>query len=385
MPVPEFCPNPGCRNHVSPRRNWRIRYGLYTTTAHGTVQRYRCRDCGSTVSSQTESLHYYSKRRLPLRAVTDSFCAGASVREIARRYGFSAAAVHNALVRIGRQCMAAHIHLLNGMNERDELAIDGFRSFVTSQDYPCDITAVVDAHGETILTMTHSVFARGGRMTPRQTRRIEAKYAVWRPERGRFKKDISLLVRELWDYTRPRTKQPILIDTDEQPTYKSVLATNRIVRHFKEADLFYHRTTPGNAPRTKENPLFPVNYVDRLLRHRVKEHMRETIAFGRNATMQMHRAWIFAWDHNVRREYRVRNPEDGVHAGQCSVPKKIIPRLQRGFFTRRMRIVGLRIPESIRRVWLGKLPTPPVRWRLPSGSGGTHRIPEFARREIAAA
>lgn len=385
MPVPEFCPNKACRNHVSPRRRWRIRYGSYRTKAHGTVQRYRCRDCGSTLSSQTESLHYYAKRRLPLRAITDTFCAGTSVREIARRYKFSPAAVHNALVRIGRQSMAAQVQLLAAMNERAELAFDGLRSFVTSQDYPCDITTVVDTKGETILTMTHSVFARGGRMTAGQIRRAEAKYAVWRPKRGRFRRDISLLVRELWCYLRPAGSGLMRIDTDEHPIYRNVLSTNPIANHFLSAGLFLHRRTPGNAPRTTENPLFPVNYVDRLLRHRVKEHMRETIAFGRNSTMQMHRAWIFAWDHNVRREHRVRRPDAGVHAEQDTVPADVVHRLGRTFFTRRFRVNGLHVPVSIRRVWLGDLPTPPVRWFERRQRGTGFRIPAFARKGISAA
>ena len=35
-------------------------------------------------------------------------------------------------------------------------------------------------------------------------------------------------------------------------------------------------------PSQKDNPLFAVNYLERLLRHRLKEHTRETIAFGRS-------------------------------------------------------------------------------------------------------
>ena len=219
MPLPYFCPNHSCRNHSDPPRHWRIRYGSYATAAHGDVQRYQCRACGSTMSNQTESLHYFAKRRLPLKAVTDSFCAGASLREIARLYRVSPMAVQNGLLRIGRQAMAAQLRLLASMNERSHLVFDGLRSCVTSQDYPCDITTVVDAAGETILTMTHSIFTRGGRKTRKQERRTRLKYQVWRPEPGGVSGDISLLVNELWDYLRPRGTLGVLIDTDEHPLY----------------------------------------------------------------------------------------------------------------------------------------------------------------------
>lgn len=385
MPIPHFCPNPSCRNHTDPPHQWRIRYGSYTTSAHGDVQRYQCRACGSTMSDQTESLHYFAKRRLPLKAVTDTFCSGASLREIARRYHVSPMAVQNGLLRIGRQAMAAQLHLLASMNERSHLVFDGLRSCVTSQDYPCDITTVVDAAGETILTMTHSVFTRGGRKTRKQERRTRLKYRVWRPEPGSVSRDISLLVNELWDYLRPKGTRGVLIDTDEHPLYLPALKRNPVARHFATAGLLTHRRTPGSAPRTIQNPLFPVNYVDRLVRHRVKEHMRETIALGRNSTMQMHRAWIFAWDHNVRREYRVRRPNEGAHAVQGTIDRASTDLLCREFFRRRLRIRGLQVPESIRRVWLGELPTPPVRWRGTGQHGTNIRIPRYAERELPAA
>ena len=382
MPVPRYCPNPECPNHHAPRRRWRVRFGSYHTIAHGLVRRYRCNDCGKTMGDQTESLHYYAKRRLPLRKVADDFCAGAPMREIGRRRGYSPTAVQNALLRIGRQAMAAQVHMLSELHERKAVVFDGLRTFVTSQDYPCDITTTVDREGETILTMTHSIFRRGGRKTEKQSKRTREKYAIWRPKRGSMNRDMSLLVNELWDYLRPAGNQGALIDTDENPLYKSAVAANRVTRHFSAVGLVQHRQTPSTMPRTTLNPLFPVNYVDRLLRHRVKENMRETIAFGRHAVMQMHRAWIFAWDHNLRREHRVKAPERGVHAEQDSVSSEVILRLRGEYFSRRLRVKELSVPTSIRRVWVGEIPTPPVRWKRERQKGSNVRIPKFARRDL---
>lgn len=384
MPKPSHCSNPKCPNYYHPPVRWCVRFGSYQTVAHGTVKRYRCRLCGRTVSNQTESIHYFAKRRLPLRAVWASFVGGSSMREVANRYRVSPMAIQYGILRLGRQAMAAHLVILDQLKPRSRLVFDGLRSFVTSQDYPCDVTTVVGRSGEVILTMTHTIMNRGGRMTDKQRERIEAKRAGWQPVKGATTRDISLVVRELWDYLRPTALGGSIIDTDRHRIYASVIARNPVCRHFRTVGMFEHIKTDSRLPRTYSNRLFPVNYVDRLLRHRVKEHTRETIAFGRHASMQMHRAWIFAYDHNCRRVYREKKPNRGVHAEQSAVETQTIRRLNNQFFDRRVRVAGLRVPESIRQVWLLKIPTPPVRWE--HGQHGTSvRLPEYARRDLAEA
>ena len=381
MPIPTHCSRPTCRYFINPPPHWRVRFGSYETVAHGTVNRYRCIACGKTFGDQTESLHYYAKRRLPLRAVDTTLNGGASMREVATRYRVSPTAIRNAVLRLGRQSMIGQIQLLDTLSPTRSVAFDGLRSFITSQDYPCDITTVVDRDGEMILTMSHSITRRGGTPTKRQRRRCEAKYAVWRPKKRATREAISLVCREILDYTRYTAGRPITIDTDEHPIYTSILTRNPCYRHLKRSGRLRHIRTPGSAVRTTTNRLFPVNYVDRLLRHREKEHTRETIAFGRNATIQMHRAWIFGWNHNCVRPWREKQKSSMSHAGYARVPQGRICDLNQRFYTRRFRVTGEAVPESIRRVFLGKVDTPPVRWK--SGqSQSTIRIPQYALRDL---
>ena len=129
---------------------------------------------------------------------------------------------------------------------------------------------------------------------------------------------------------------------------------------------------------------YPVNYVERLLRHRLKEHARETIAFGRNATMQMHRAWIFACDHNCRREYRVKRPQLGTHAEQAAVEPQVVDQVSRQFYVRRIRIPSIVVPQTIHRVWTAQVITPPVRWRVGQRKCPI-KIPNYALRDLALA
>jgi hypothetical protein len=98
----------------------------------------------------------------------------------------------------------------------------------------------------------------------------------------------------------------------------------------------------------------------------------------------MHRAWIFAWDHNAHRPWRVKQPGQGVHAAQGAATAQAVAQLRRRFFTRRILPAGTGLPESIRRAWLCDLPTPPVRWRK-GQEGTTVSCPAYARRQLEAA
>ena len=382
MPVPRFCPQPNCPNHHHPSGSWRVRFGCYSTLAHGSVQRYRCRGCGHTLSDQTQSLHYYAKRCLPLSAIWDSLLGGSCLREIGRRYRISGPAVQNALLRLGRQAMAAQIQLLERLPAQPVAVFDGLRSFLCSQDYPCELVTSVSASGQLILQICHFISRRGGKVTEEQKQRMKLRYQSWRPPKGALSSAISLLLGHLWDHLSLAIGEPSLLHSDEHPFYHRFLQRDRVGSHLLSSRLLSHQRTPSTAARTLANPLFPVNYVDRLLRHRLKEHTRETIAFGRNATLQLHRAWIFAHDHNVRRPHRTRHPEEGSHAAVAGVPKKLLSALAAGFFSRRIRLCGVEVPRPMEEAWLAKVATPPVRW-LVGQKGTSVRVPAYAQRDLA--
>jgi hypothetical protein len=71
-----------------------------------------------------------------------------------------------------------------------------------------------------------------------------------------------------------------------------------------------HETIDSRARRTRANPLFEVNCLDMLLRHCLKDHTRETIAFGKRRQHSIYRLAIFVvWRNYIkrRRERRCRS------------------------------------------------------------------------------
>lgn len=383
MPVPKHCPNPSCSNFSFPHRGWYYRSGTYQTACHGSVTRYRCKQCGKSLSDQTFSLFYYTKRRVDLRRVFTRLRGGGSLRDIAREHGVSRTAIQTAVFRLGRQAMAAHSLLTQGWQVPEDLAFDGLVSFVTSQDFPTHLSVGVESQAEFILSMTHAVVRRGGRLTPGQQRRRNAKEAVWKPPIGSLKRAISLLVEELAHYCQSGIGRERIFYTDELPFYPVALSGDSACRFFFAHHLLTHRSISSKAPRTVDNPLFPVNYVDMLLRHRLKEHTRETIAFGRHAVHQMHRAWIFAYDHNYLQPRRVKEGDSStVRASLVGINEGLRRRIGRKFFSERLDLRGCALPESCSTVWRGELTSPPVRWKSGQREARKVAIPKFALRDL---
>lgn len=381
MPRPRFCSNLACSYAHSPPPKWFVRDGVYHTVAHGVVQRYRCRGCRRRLSRQTESIYYYSKRRLDLRQIFSRLRGGSSMRDIGRELGCSRTAIANAVLRLGRQSMAAHLAILPGVQHSGRLCFDGLLSAVTSRDYPSQITTLGDSKQELLLAMTQCVTERGGNRTLEQQARIAKKRAKWRPSAGTLTASISLLINELSRFAGPLR---LHIDTDEHPIYATLITRDLALRWYQRAGLLTVGRTPGSAPRTPTNPLSFVNYLDRMIRHRLKEHTRESIAIARNATMQMHRMWIFAWDHNACQPRRVAGSERRSRAELAGVHPTLLWRIHREFFARRFSLKGLPAPRSIQLVWTGCLESPPVRWRVAQKHSGPH-ITAYAIQDLSRA
>ena len=359
--------------------DWYTRAGTYPTIAHGTVQRYRCKRCGYGCGAQTESMHYYAKRRLNLKLIRERLRGGSSMRDIGRHLGCSRMAIANVVLRLGRQSMAAEASMMRGIEGSGSLCFDGLVSAVTGRDYPSQINVLADSKQELIVSMTHCVTERGGTRTPAQTRRIEQRRQVWKPKKRALTDSIALLVNELPRYAGTGA---FTIDTDEHPIYRSVIARDRALNRYRAAGLLTVRRTPGSAPRTRDNPLFIVNYVDRMIRHRMKEHTRESIALGCNSTMQMHRMWIFAWDHNATQPRRVKRTGDRSRIEYAEAVTRQLQALEREFYSRRISLRHVPMDESMRRVWLAELDTPPVRWKKEQKRTGPV-VTQYAKRDLS--
>jgi hypothetical protein len=129
---------------------------------------------------------------------------------------------------------------------------------------------------------TDSERRRSGRMSRRQRQRR----ATLEAQRGRpDPRSVEREVAELLALVAP-TPQALALDSDEHQDYPRAL---RRLPHLT----IQHRRLSSLQVRTPQNPLFPVNLLDLLIRHTGANHKRETIAFSKRRQSGIERLWLF--------------------------------------------------------------------------------------------
>jgi hypothetical protein len=172
--------------------------------------------------------------------------------------------------RLGRHCfLFQELHRPKNP-PREPVVIDGFESFEFSQFYPCHFHVAAGSHSHFFYAFTDSELRRKGRMKKAQKALRDKLERLWgRPDTKSIEKEVAELVRLV-----RREPGDLRVYSDEHRAYPRAFKRVPEVR-------IEHEVTSSKAPRTPENPLFPVNLLDLLIRHSGANHKRETIAFSK--------------------------------------------------------------------------------------------------------
>jgi hypothetical protein len=286
------------------------------------VQRYRCCHCGRRFSDQTFRTSYWLKRPDLLPHIFHQLLSCAAFRQIARHYRIAPATVLTHAARLGRHCLLFHQHLRPHALE-PAVVLDSFISFEHSQFYPTAFHLVAGSHSHFFYGFTDSELRRSGRMTQRQRSRrawLEARHGRPHPRSTEHQ------VRALLQLLAPRP-QPLLLHSDEHHDYP------RALRHLPHLEL-KHRVTSSRIPRTRHNPLFPVNLLDLLIRHSGANHKRETIAFSKRRQSAAERLWILLVWRNYIKSFseQKHNATPAMRLGLLSRPLAVAEVLARRLF-----------------------------------------------------
>ncbi len=298
--TPPHCPNPNCNYHNPQTSPWPfVRFGsFHRHNPPHVIQRYRCQACGRTFSDQSFCTTYWLKRPELLLQVHKHAVSGAANRQIARILGAAPSTIDNHLARLGRHCLLFHRHLMAKASPARDIAIDGLVTFEYSQYLPYEIVAAVDRRSSFILHVAEAERRRSGTMTDQQKhKRALIEQFHGRPDRkSLFKAVEEVLAVSLKGAVRA------VVYSDKHKTYPLAIAKITTCQ-------IQHQRIDSRAPRTSKNPLFEVNVLDMLIRHCLKDHTRETIAFGKRRQHSMYRLAIYlVWRNTIklRREKRCR-------------------------------------------------------------------------------
>jgi len=362
MKIPEFCPNMLCKLHDkdNTKKHWFARHGRYYTKTFGVVQRFVCRCCNKTFSTQTLNIDYYAKKKLDYHELVKKLVSTSSQRDMSRDFKVSLGTVRNKLDRLSRQAMALHQTLKQEVSDQAVVVADGFESFCVSQYFPNNIHLLALKDSQYICYTNYVTIRRKGRMTPKQKlKRERLERQFWAPYKGielEFAEVLDEVVRIRDNSVYPR----FTFYTDEKPEYVRAMSNHPHVSSLKQRQQLVHEQISSRKARTITNHLFAVNYLDRQIRKDLAGHVRETVCFARNVNDCMNRLNVYFMYHNYIKVFREkqRHKDKRTHAEVAGIPKVSIRKALRFIFTRR-RFLSL---ESITgfnlRLWQRQLFTP---------------------------
>ena len=357
MKSPPFCPNPHCRHHYQDysrsKGGWFCGDGTFESLREGETQRYRCRDCGKRFSTSTFSTDYYAKRRISLPRLRRMLVSGSSVRAASRQLFCSPSAVSRRLIILARQSLACHQALGSYLTRSEALVADGFHSFWVSQYHPNTFNLLCGSDSQYVYALTSVSLKRSGRMSAVQRRKraqIERSHPSDPAALERSFAELATEAVRLWHHqSRAQSGAPPCgtLITDEHKTYP------RSILPLRGQTQITHVQVSSRQPRTGDNPLFAVNYIDREIRKDLAEHHRETVCFARNAAHSVARMWVYLVWHNSEKPYRISPRCERTHAEVAGATATEVRRFRGRIYRRRQflsRCMGL--SEAQRRDWL---------------------------------
>jgi transposase-like protein len=341
--VPPHCPRSDCRFHTC-ADGWRwVRYGFFTRhCSPQRIQRFRCRHCGATFSSQSFSTTYYLKRPELLPALFYRLLSCAGYRQMAREARCAASTLIGQAARLGRHALL-YLATHRPPAPSEPLVIDGFESFAYSRYHPLHLNLAVGAHSHYVDAFTQATLRRKGRMTAGQKKRRLAL------EREHGRPDPKALEHAMVDLIRIAAPAPqaLTLRSDEHPAYPRAL--RRLTGYHVQ-----HECTPSVQARTPGNPLFPVNLMDTQLRHNSANHKRETIAYSKRHQAVIERGALLILWRNFTKPFS-ENHDGGTPAMRVGL--RATPLSPEWLLKGRLFFSRVRMPESWRGYYRRRVPT----------------------------
>jgi transposase-like protein len=324
MKQPPFCPHPDCVLHRPdlPIKDWYIRKGSYPTAVRKSVQRFKCKVCGKWFSSQTFHIDYYAKKRVDYFTIVHYLSEGLSIRAMQRLCGLNRNTIQNRIDRISRYCIAKTVDIVRTLKVSEDLAADGFESFVKSQYFPNNIHVLVGSDSQFLYFFNHVALKRKGRMTELQKKRRSDLYRRCWFEKNSIKHAFREVAEQIGQMIFHRAKCPLTLYTDEKKEYRRALTEMR--RAYGNKQEIIQVEISSKRRRTTRNRLFPVNYMDRELRKDQAAFRRESTCFARSTNNALSRLNVYAAYHNFTKRYRLNGEGRRYsHAEVAGVPSTV--------------------------------------------------------------
>ena len=363
MYEPQFCPNPQCENHKyvlkENKYNWYAKDGFYSTKVYGKIQRYKCKHCKIRFSRQTFSIDYYAKKRVNYQSLLKELISTSSISDMSRYFKVSHNTVLNKIRRLSRQAIAANSALREMISIHEPFVSDGFESLAVNFYYPNNINIVVGKQSLFLYQFNYSVIKRIGILSDLQKKERDHYESIWKADSKSVEYAFKYLIYDLLNCPSAAPDRfPISLFTDKKLEYSRAINNCTWLRTLHQAKILNHYEISSKEPRTIDNPLFPVNYMDRQFRKDLAEHVTKSVCFGKNVNNQMERLHIYKFYHNFIKKNRVREKTYRTHSQLAGIPEALRKHHLKRLFSSRYFFGRLNLTETETQCWIRDFETP---------------------------
>jgi transposase-like protein len=304
---PPHCPWKECADHLAQGRYRAAFKGSYRRASdpHRAIPRFKCPTCKRTFSREAFATSYYLKRPELLLPIASLLVSGCAHRQIARHLGCAPSTVTRLTVRLGQHTRRFHEASVASVAPiREPIVLDHFETFVRSQQERLGIATAVGQDSWFVYALNGASYLR---LHGRSRRKRALKRQLRRPPRGAV---LDSTLKTLKNLLR-RSPGGIDLVSDDHPAYRAAvrrLNADRSIRHAIHANPDRSPGHDATRARARDQAMFAVDLLHKLLRHCQAHHRRETIAFGRKRASVIGRTALFAVWRNMIKLISERRP-----------------------------------------------------------------------------
>jgi len=241
-----------------------------------------------------------------LRGIDERLNSCSGYRQIGRALSLSYAVLRNRFERLARNYLHLTSIALAHFALPEDIAFDGFESFVGSQFVPDNFNIAIGTTSRVPYVCNLTLFRRHGRMTEKQKERRTKLDKLWNQPKRSLIQSCKDAFRDIISlYLNRQSLTPFTIYTDQKKEYQIALKELPEAKHLMTLNVLQHHQTSSRAARTKKNPLFPVNYFDREIRKNSAAHVRETVRFDHEVNMSAARMAIIIGYHTFQKPFKI--------------------------------------------------------------------------------
>ena len=323
---PGFCPRRGCPEHLRLVPGFRFeRHGFYSTRRRWRIPRFRCCACRGSFSRQSFAVSYYSKRPDLLVPIAAGLVGGSAHRQIARTLGCAPSTVTRNAARLGRHAilLLATARRALAASVAEAFVLDHFETFEFTQDYPFGVATVVGKKSWYVYDLDPAPHGRTGHVSDSQRRRLGARPR--RRARGGYVGSSRRVLHRLQELVVPGIVATVV--SDGHAAYDRAMQDPLLDRRLRHERYPNPPRGPKESPRSeaarlRDECLFPVDLLHKILRHSLAHQRRETIAFGRRLNAILERLFLAAVWRNFVKKRSERVARSGTPAMRLGLARE---------------------------------------------------------------